>query len=162
MAKRIVAKFNKDFDKIEFYEIMDDYSDFTIIRKQGTQEYYAWDNKYSVLSGNLHIISLPEDRDKMYEILKNCEEWYYGLVFFWADSKFVTEYGLPNYEKLVDIYKQLINIKITEFNVQQTLKEVWENENLIVYIKTKLLARKLLKAQKQTVKKLEKEFKIIW
>lgn len=81
MAKRIVAKFDKDFDKIEFYEIMDDYSDFTIIRKQGTQEYYAWDNKYSVLSGNLHIISLPEDRDKMYEILKNCEEWYYGLVF---------------------------------------------------------------------------------
>ena len=37
MAKRIVAKFDKDFDKIEFYEIMDDYSDFTIIRKQGTQ-----------------------------------------------------------------------------------------------------------------------------
>ena len=98
----------------------------------------------------------------MYEILKNCEEWYYELVFFWADSKFVTEYGLPNYEKLVDIYKQLINIKITGFNVQQTLKEVWENENLMVYIKTKLLARKLLKAQKQTVKKLEKEFKIIW
>ena len=162
MAKRIVAKFEKNLDKREFYEVMKDYGDFTIIRKQGTKEYHAWDNKYSVLSDDLHIDGLPEDKDEMFKILDDCQTWWCGLVFFWADSKFVTEYGLPNYDKLVNIYKEIINIKMTELDIQQTLNEVKEQESFMVYIKTKLLARRLLRAQRNAVRKLEKELKIIW
>lgn len=162
MAKRIVAKFDKNFDKIEFYEVIKDYKQYTIIKKQGTNEYYLWDNDNSLLSDDLHIISLPEDNKTMSDIIKKCIYWWKGFVFFWADSKFVTEYGLPNYDKLVNIYKELINIKLTELQVEETLQETWKNEGLITYIKVKLLARKLLNAQKQTIKKLEKEFKIIW
>ncbi|MGM9543526.1 MAG: hypothetical protein ACI3T9_00950 [Romboutsia timonensis] len=162
MAKQIVGKFNKDFSKIEFYEIMDNYKEYTIIRKQGTTDYYAWDNKASFLSDNLHIISIPDNKVLYDKIIEHVRTWYVGAVFFWADSKFVTEYGLPNYDKLVNIYKELINIKATELEILNTVLECKENESFLTYIRTKMLAYKFLRRQRKTVKELEKEFKIIW
>ena len=107
MGKEIVGNFNKDLSKIEFYEIVDNYKIYTIIRKQATDKYYLYDNKLGVLSEELDITELPEDKNEYDEILKEKKTWYYGVVFFWADSKFVTEYGAPYYHKLVDIYKEV-------------------------------------------------------
>lgn len=162
MGKQIVATFNEDFSKIEFYTIVDNYKRYTIIRRSGTDLYYAWDNINSLLSDNLHIITIPEDKEKYIEIIKNVQTWYIGAVFFWADSKFVTEYGLPNYDKLVDIFKQLVTIKGTEIEILNTVQKCKENESFLNYIRTKILANKFLRRQRKTIKELEKEFKIIW
>lgn len=162
MAKRIVGKFNKSIEKIEFYEIVEDYKQYTIIRKQGTKSYYIWDNKNSLLSSNLHIPEVPKDKKDYIYILDSIRTWYIGIVFFWADSKFVKEYGNPNYDKLVNLYKELINIKATEIQILETLFNVKEKEGLFSYIKCKLISYRFLRAQKKTIRKLEKEFKLVW
>lgn len=162
MAKRIVGKFNKDLEHIEFYEIIDSYKQYTVIRKQGFNKYYVWDNKNSLLSDDLHIVAVPKDKSKYEEILDNVRTWYIGVVFFWADSKFVTQYGLPNYDKLVNLYKELLNIKATEIQIEDTLAEVRNNEGFISYLKCMFVSRRFLRAQKGTIRRLEKEFKLIW
>lgn len=162
MAQKIVGKFNKDLERIEFYEIMENYKHYTVIRKQGTNTYYIWDNNNSLLSDDLHIISIPKDKKKYIDIINKIQTWYIGVVFFWADSKFVTEYGLPNYDKLVSLYKELINIKGTEIQILKTLVEVKENEGLLNYLKCRAISFRFLRAQKKTIRKLEKEFKLIW
>ena len=52
MEKQIVGKFDKKLKKIEFYELIDSYKYFTLLRKQGTDEYYIWDDKFSMFSLN--------------------------------------------------------------------------------------------------------------
>ena len=69
MGKEIVGNFNKDLSKIEFYEIVDNYKIYTIIRKQVTDKYYLYDNKLGVLSEELDITELPKDKNKYDEIL---------------------------------------------------------------------------------------------
>lgn len=162
MGKKIVGKFNEDLTKVEFYEIVDDYKQYTIIKRQGTNKYYAWDNKNSLLSDDLHIITSPDDKELYNKIIEHEQTWYYGVVFFWADSKFVTEYGFPHYDKLVNIYKELINIKITEIKIKETVRECKENDTFINYIRNVILANKFLRRQRKTIKELEKEFKVIW
>ena len=161
MGKKIVGKLDNGFEKIEFYEIVDNYKHFTIIRKQGTSNYYAWDNKLSVLSEKLDIIYMPEDVELLEDVINNMYVWY-PEVFFWADSKFVTDYGLPHYDKLIDIYIELVNIRITELKIKETIRQCRENDTFINYIKNVMLANKFLRRQKRTVRELEKEFKVIW
>lgn len=161
MGKKIVGKLDNSFEKIEFYEIVDNYKHFTIIRKQGTSNYYAWDNKLSVLSEKLDIIYMPEDVELLEDVINNMYVWY-PEVFFWADSKFVTDYGLPHYDKLIDIYIELVNIRITELKIKETIRQCRENDTFINYIKNVMLANKFLRRQKRTVRELEKEFKVIW
>lgn len=162
MAQRIVGKFNKDLEKIEFYEIMEDYKHYTVIRKQGTDTYYIWDNKNSLLSEELNIESIPKDKKDYTYILDSINTWYIGAVFFWANSKFVTQYGLPNYDKLVNLYKELLNIKASEIQIEDTLAEVRNNEGFVSYLKCMFISRRFIRAQKKTIRKLEKEFKLIW
>lgn len=162
MAQKIVGKFNKNLEKIEFYEIIEDYKHYTIIKKQGTNMYYMWDNKNSLLSDELHMPTVPKDKKDYVYIMDAIKTWYIGVVFFWADSKFVTEYGLPNYDKLVSLYRELINIKGTEIQILNTLMEVKENEGFLNYLKCKAISFRFLRAQKKTIRKLEKEFKLVW
>lgn len=161
--KEIVAKFNRDLTKIEFYEIVDNFKRFTILRRQGTDIYYAWDNRNKLFTMNdLNIDGVPFDKEDYYEIFDNVDNWYCGVVFFWADSKFVNEYGLPHYDKLVNIYKELLNVKNTEVEILNTLAEVKKNEGLIAYLRCRMIANRFLRMQKKSIKKLEKEFKLIW
>lgn len=162
MARKIVGKFDKNLEKIEFYEVIDSYKEYSVIRKQGTNTYFVWDNNNSLLSSDLHIVAIPTDKSKYEHILETVQTWYIGVIFFWADSKFVTQYGFPNYDKLVNLYKELINIKNTEIEILHTLMAVKEKEGLLSYIKCKLISYRFLRAQKKTIKKLEKEFKLIW
>lgn len=162
MKKEIVAKFNKNLTKIEFYEITDNYKEYTIIRKQGTNEYYAYDNQNGMVSDNLHIISAPTDKTKYKDIIKNSRMWFYGAIFFWADSKFVTEYGLPNYDKLVSIYKELINVRVSETEILKTLDEVRRKESFFRYLKCRAMSYRFIRIQRKTINRLVKEFKLIW
>lgn len=162
MGKEIVGNFNKDLSKIEFYEIVDNYKIYTIIRKQATDKYYLYDNKLGVLSEELDITELPEDKNEYDKILNEKRTWYYGVVFFWADSKFVTEYGAPYYHKLVDIYKEVCNIKMNEVELLNTLKSIKVEEDFINYLRCKIIIFRILRSQRKTIKKFVKEFKLIW
>lgn len=162
MAKKVVGKFNHNLTKIEFYDIVDNYKHYTILKKQGTKEHYAWDNETSMLSSDLHILVVPENKTLYKMIMERVHKWYYGDVFFWADSKFVTQYGLPNYDRLVNLYRELLEIKDTEVEILRLLIEVEENESFIDYVKCRWRCSKLLRAQRKTIKKLAKEFKLIW
>lgn len=162
MKKKIVGKFNEDFSKVEFYEIIDNYKQYTILRKQGSSTYYVWDNKQRLLSHKLWIIAAPKEKDKYEYIIGSIKMWYKGIVFFWADSKFVTEHGLPHYDKLIEVYKQLISIKLNDIKMDKTLMDIKDEEGFFTYLKCKLLSFRFLNAQKKTFKKLEKEYKLIW
>lgn len=162
MGKKIVATFDDNIEKIEFYEVIEDYKEYTIIRKQGKNEFYAWNNKESLFSDNLHIICTPTDKEKYEKILDNVQTWYIGAVFFWANSKFVTEYGNPNYSKLIGLYKELLNIKRADIQIKNTLQSIRENEGLFNYLKCIISSFRFLRGQRITMRKLEREFKLIW
>lgn len=160
--KKLVGKFNKDLTKIEFYEIVDNYKHYTILRKQGTKKHFAWDNETSMLSGDLHMIAIPDNKTLYKRIIEHIQTWCYGDVFFWADSKFVTEYGLPHYHMLVEIYKQMLSIKDSEVDLLRALIDAEENADFITYMKCKWQINRLFKQQNKVVKRMVKEFKLIW
>lgn len=162
MKKEIVGKFNNDLSKIEFYEITDSYRRFTVLRKKGTNEYYLWDNKYALLSDNLHIIDIPSNKKDYDSIISHVQTWYSGDVFFWSTSKFVTEYGFEGYEMLLHIYTQILSIREREIEILKVLEEVKANEPFIIYLRCLLKTKIYLRKQRKTIKALEKEFQIIW
>lgn len=159
--KKIVGKFNKSLTKIEFYEIVGGYGRYTLLRKQGTTEQYLWDNKRSWLSEELGFDEVPSLWEYP-EIIDNINKWNAGHIFFWATSKFVTEYGLPTYDSLMEIYEQLCSIRLNEINIYQTMQEIRGEANPIQYFKCWLLTKKFLRRQRRTIKDLEREFKVIW
>lgn len=156
MAKKIVAKFNETFSEIEFYEIMDNFKQYTILREQGTDNYYLYDNDNALVSERIENINNFKNDIKYIE-------WYYGTVFFWADSKFVTEYGLPGYDKLIYLYRELVALRTSEVDIKISLDKIREAGGTIIdYLKCRLVAYRFFKYQKNTIKKLVKEFKLIW
>lgn len=163
MEKHIVAKFDSKIEKIEFYEIIDNYKYFALLRRQGTDEYYIWDDNFSVLSHKFELEELPKTRKDYKQLFIDTErDWYYGVVFFWADSKFVTEYGMPNYNMLINIYNQLVDLRESEWHINNDLAYIRDNEGIFSYIRCSWMALSHRRRQKPIIKNLEKEFKIIW
>lgn len=163
MAKQIVGLFDKNFDKIEFYEIEDNWEQFTILRKQGTNKYYLYDNKKRMLTADkFHIISIPEDKSKYKELIQPDQyQWAIDVVFFWADSKFVTSYGLPGYDRMVEMYKSLVNIRYSDYEVNKQL-ELAKKEGVLVWLCAKLSTKRFTWAQQRLLNKIIREYKIIW
>ena len=159
--KKIVGKFNKSLTKIEFYEITGSYGRYTLLRKQGTEKQYLWDSKNSLLSEELGFSEVPTFWEYR-EIIDNINCWYAGHIFFWATSKFVTEYGLPGYDMLMDIYNQMLCIRLNEINIMKTMEDIKGEASIISYFKCWLLTKKFLRRQRRTIRDLEREFKVIW
>lgn len=164
MAKQIVGAFKTDFSGIEFYDIVDNWNEFTILKHQLSGKYYAWNNKFSMLSEDMHIIDIPEDKNKYEELIpfKPGFSWCLDMVFFWADSKFVTDYGLPGYEKLIELYKNLISIRHQDFELDNELANIRVNQGLFSFYMASLRLWWMKKDQRRMLRKIEKEYKIIW
>lgn len=163
MEKQIVGVFAGDFEKIIFYEIMDNYNEFTILRKQGTNDYYLYNNDLKAFSPDkFHIIKIPDDKKK-YEDLINIENyrWCIDAIFFWADSKFVTEFGLPGYDKLLELYDNLIDIRYADLEIERELYMARE-EGFFTWLMTKIRIYKITHSQRRLIKRIVKEFKVIW
>lgn len=160
--QQVIGKFNKNLDKIQFYDVVDTFKHYIILRKQGTDKYYAWDNKEKMLSDDLHINNIPSEK-KLYEyIIDNSYGWHLGEVMFYADSQFVTDYGLPHYDKLVEIYKHLLGVKKSDCEIKMELEKIRYTESYLVYLKCKIHTKRYLRKQRKIEKELEKEFKLIW
>lgn len=160
--KQIVGKFNNDLSRIEFYEIIDNFKQYTLIRKQGTSNHYLFDNKASLLSNEFYIdkdFSMIADINNL---LEDIEEWSYNQIFFWADSVFVTKFGTEEYHKLVRVYHQLLNIKESEVFTEFLLTGLFESTRFFECIKYKWQYFKLKMQSRRMIKKFEKEYKIIW
>lgn len=163
MGKQIVGMFDTDFSKIIFYEIMDNWNEYTILRKQGTNEHYLYNNEYKVFTHqHIHIINIPEDKSKYDKLIDPKQyDWAMDPVFFWADSRFVTDYGLPGYDKLIELYKNLIEIRYSDFQIAEQLSYAKE-QGWLTWLLTKLQVQRLTRVQKRTLRRLIKEFKVIW
>lgn len=162
MAKQIVGAFKTDFSGIEFYDVVDNWNEFTIIKHQLSRKYYAWNNKLSILSEDLHIIDIPEDKNKYKDIISVYQgRWCCDMVFFWADSKFVTEFGLPGYNRLIELYKTLISLRHQDLELDEELGKARET-GLFNYYMAKFTIWRLGIPRRKMLRKIEKEFKVIW
>lgn len=162
MAKEVVGKFNESFESIDFYEIMYRYKRFTLIRQLGTDDYYIWESKNRMLSKKLTKSEIPRSKKEFDTIFERCQEWYIGLIFFWSDSKLVTEYGLPGYDKLVKLYKELLSTRYGEIMLNQALESLREQEGWLKYLmyKSRIVFESYRK--RRVMRKMEKEFDLIW
>ena len=153
-SRQIVGKFNKTLDNIEFYEIIKSFNNYTIIKKINKVEYLLY-NEEGYLSKNSYdnIDNMINDLDKM--------EWTEDVLFFWADSKFVTEVYKSNYDILVDLYKNMKVCKRRELELKKELSDL-KTKSLIGYIYYSITLKILNRKQNKSIRKIVKEFKIIW
>lgn len=163
MEKQIVGVFEGNFEKIIFYEIMDNYNEFTILRKQGTNDYYLYDNDLKAFSPDkFHIIKIPDDKNKYKDLINTKDyRWCVDAIFFWADSKFVTEFGLPGYNKLLELYGNLIDIRYADFEIEKELFYARE-QGFLTWLITKIRINKVTHSQRKLLKRIVKELKVIW
>lgn len=162
MGKQIVGRFDNKFNKIEFFEVVANYKEYTVLRKQGTKQYFIWDNQYALLSDTIELATEPEKAKDYADIIAEERDWFYGNVFFWADSKFVSEFGFPHYDELKDIYKQLVKIRHKEHRINETIQQVRNEEGFFTYLKYTAIFKKFMRRQRKSIKMLIKEFKVIW
>lgn len=163
MAKSIVGKFNDDFSKIEFYEILFSYKNITFIKEQSlsSYRYYAYDNKSGKI-GKLPIYGdlKAEDVQRILPITKVI--WLREVVlFFWADSVLVNSYGLEYYDRLLSLYKELLLIKSNEFNIIDNKDKLLD----LKFIPRMIMKYRIFRTKMQRIKifsKMRRELKIIW
>lgn len=161
MGKKIVGAFKTDFSMVEFYTIIEDVNEYTVLKKQTTDEICLWNNK-THLFANLGIIKGVEEIGGWKEFIKNVEcNWHYDMVFFWATSKFVTEYGLPGYDLLVDLYKRLIEIRQFDYDYARNI-EMLGNYSIISQFRYRFYIWKVRRHQQKVLNKIIKEFEVIW
>lgn len=162
MGKEIVAKFNEDYSGIEFYRIEMRYKHYTLISLLGHDHFYIWDNKVKVLSMDF-IGDIPDSKQEFKELIASITSWDYAdYIFFWADSKLVTDFGLPHYNKLLKIYKELIEMRYTRIQFELMLEDLKIEDNWFIYLKYKFLTTIMMIKQNKTIRKCIKEFKLIW
>ncbi len=162
MAKEVVGKFNEKFESIDFYEIMFRYKKFTVLRQLGTDDYYIWESKNRMLSRKLNKNEVPTSKAAFEYIFEAITEWYVGLIFFWSDSKLVTQYGLPGYDKLVKIYKELLSTRYGEIMLEQALESLKEQDGYFTYLMYKSRTFFEMFRKRRVMRKMEKEFDLIW
>lgn len=153
--KEIVAHFNESLEKILFYTIEDYNKNYTLLRRQGTQEYLVYDNKCNTYAKVGKFSTW--DKIDIYSL-----EWKFDRVFFWADSPFVTKYGSPKYDMLLKTYWQLLVLR--ESNIINMLEYANLMETLPLFEKIKLFLyyRFIIKYQERAVRRQMKGLKIIW
>lgn len=164
MGKQIIGKFDKQCKNIEFFEVISSYKHYTILRKQCSDKYYVYDNYSKLLSEGKNIPNMSIKKCNNQKLLDgfNLTKWNHNCLFFWADSKFVTEYGLPEYDQLVELYRKLIRVKLSQKEILDRLLILKKCTNWLVYIKCYFMTKKHLKLQDKAIRGMIKEFKLIW
>ena len=160
--REIIGKFDADIENIEFYEIMNRYKNFTIIRMLGTDNYYIWEEKNRILSTMISKDQVPRSKEEFDNIFENIRDWGLGAVFFWAESKFVTQYGLEGYDKLINLYREMVNCRFSEIMLNRYLESIKQNVGLFQYFLVKLKTLGSSIERKRIMNKLGKEYDLIW
>lgn len=155
--KQIVAHFNHALNKIIFYAVEDNKGDFTLLRKQGTYDYLVYDN-----DTNMYTKISEEEWKKWSKTSRYDHNWHYDRVFFWADSAFVTKYGHPDYNLLVETYKHLLNLREIDIQNRTQYKKMMYESNIFSRIKLYLYYKSVIKHQARVVRKEVKGLKVIW
>lgn len=153
--KQIVAHFNETLEKILFYTIEDHNENYTLLRRQGTEEYLVYDkdsNTYAKV-GRFNTW----DKIDIYSL-----EWKFDRVFFWADSPFVTKYGSREYDMLIKTYKQLLELREADIMNMLKYEELMDTLPLFERIKMFFYYKIVIKHQENVVRKQMKGLKIIW
>ena len=160
------AEINSDLDLIKFMKEFSCSKNKYLKIKDALLE--AEQNGYGIVMPTMDEMNLEEPilvkkGGKYKELMVDTSrDWFYGVVFFWADSKFVTQYGLPYYDTLIEIYKKLIDLRESEWAIDNDLARVLNNGNIFMYLKYRWIAFLHRRRQKGIIRNLIKELNIIW
>ena len=153
MEKQIVGRIIKPGDIIQFFNIVKSYNNLTVIRRSGSEDYYLYKE-----DGAISVQHFPT----MGELLE-CKniKWSYNVLFFWADSKFVTEYHSPNRKALIDLYYNLLAVKHRDVEFREVVEDC-KSRGWFEYMYTLFYYRRMQRRQNRDIRKVVKEFKVIW
>lgn len=161
---QIVATLRPSDNKAEFYKILFSHKDLTILSKQSTDTYniYAYNNKTRrtgklPIEGNLEVDKIK----RLVEIGLKVIWLDYPMLFFWADSRLITDYGLPKYENLLNIHDSLLLIKKDNMDCEDNIKAM-KKESFIHYLLLKFIYMLHRANVKIRISSIIKELKIIW
>ena len=161
---KIVGKFNEELNEIHFYKILLDYKQYTILEKLADEPilYYIYNNKTNRL-GKIHVIKLPKQEVLVSEIIeKDNIQWLTEeQLFFWGDSKFVTQFGYENYERLIEVYKYLLEIRKENRKVELVWNEL-KTSNVIEYLLALISYKNHKRKENKLIRRLKKELQLIW
>ena len=153
--KQIVGTFNDEYDKIEFYEVLDSFKGYTVLKKSGAEDYYLY-----LEAGALSC----EHYDNKETLIRNLDKvtWDFTKLFFWADSRFVTEYGKENYDILVSLYQSIQMVKLRNLDMDMVVEEA-RAKGIFAYLYCKFYIALMNRRQRVVgMKKIIRELKIIW
>lgn len=160
--KTILAAYNKDNTKIEFYQVHSIYNNNNsyVIRKQGTDEYYLFIRSLYVLI-DLKTMFPPENEEALARITHAENTVDSNCLMFYADSNFVKLQGIWKDKDLIALKNRCLKIKLAAVQAESTLQELKE-KSLWLYLKSIPTYLWNIKRQDRQLKKNLKEFKILW
>lgn len=163
MSKKIIlAAYNKDNTKIEFYQVHSIYNNNKsyVIRKQGTNEYYLFMRSMYVLV-DLKTMFPPEDEEALARITHAENTVDSNCLMFYADSNFVKLQGIWKDRELIALKNRCLKIKFASEQAKAALQELKE-KSLWLYIRKLPIYWWTIKRQDRQLRKNLKEFKILW
>ena len=163
MSKKIIlAAYNKDNTKIEFYQVHSIYNNNKsyVIRKQGTDEYYLFIRSMYVLI-DLKTMFPPEDEEALARITHAENTVDSNCLMFYADSNFVKLQGIWKDRDLIALKDRCLKIKFAGEQAKSILQELKE-KSLWLYIKSIPTYLWNIKRLDRKLRKSLKGFKILW
>lgn len=163
MSKKIIlAAYNKDNTKIEFYQVHSIYNNNKsyVIRKQGTNKYYLFMRSMYVLV-DLKTMFPPEDEEALARITHAENTVDSNCLMFYADSNFVKLQGMWKDRDLIALKNRCLKIKFAAEQAKAALQELKE-KSLWLYIRSLPTYWWTIKRQDRQLRKNLKEFKILW
>ena len=163
MSKKIIlAAYNKDNTKIEFYQVDSIYNNNKsyVIRKQGTDEYYLFMRSMYVLV-DLKTMFPPENEEALARITHIENTVDSNCLMFYADSNFVKLQGIWKDRDLIALKDRCLKIKFAGEQAKSTLQELKE-KSLWLYIKSIPTYLWNIKRLDRKLRKSLKGFKILW
>ena len=163
MSKKIIlAAYNKDNTKIEFYQVHSIYNNNKsyVIRKQGTNEYYLFMRSMYVLV-DLKTMFPPENEEALVRITHAENTIDSNCLMFYADSNFVKLQGIWKDRDLIALKDRCLKIKFAAEQAKSALQELKE-KSLWLYIKGIPTYLWNIKRPDRQLKKSLKGFKILW
>ncbi len=163
MSKKIIlAAYNRDNTKIEFYQVHSIYNNNKsyVIRKQGTNKYYLFMRSMYVLV-DLKTMFPPEDEEALARITHAENTIDSNCLMFYADSNFVKLQGMWKDRDLIALKNRCLKIKFAAEQAKAALQELKE-KSLWLYIRSLPTYWWTIKRQDRKLRKNLKEFKILW
>jgi len=163
MSKKIIlAAYNKDNTKIEFYQVHSIYNNNKsyVIRKQGTNKYYLFMRSVYVLV-DLKTMFPPEDEEALARITHAENTVDGNCLMFYADSNFVKLQGIWKDSDLIALKNRCLKIKFAAEQARAALQELKE-KSLWLYIRSLPTYWWTIRRQDRKLRKNLKEFKILW